>query len=81
MVYNKRTHTIQDTLNVKFDESSATKPLSSSVDPLAGALKGLDIDDANSEEQNIKEDDIAPTSEAVASTSTDGLPKEMRLCA
>ena len=41
MVYNKRTRTIQVTLNVKFDESSATKPLSSSVDPLAGALKGL----------------------------------------
>ena len=34
MVYNKRTRTIQDSLNVKFDESSATKPLSSSIDLL-----------------------------------------------
>ena len=28
--YNKRTRTIKDTLNVRFDESGATKPLSAS---------------------------------------------------
>ena len=44
MIYNKRTHTIQEYINVKFDKTSATKPLSTSVDPLTGALKGLDID-------------------------------------
>ena len=78
MVYNKRTHTIQDTLNVRFDESSATKPLSASCDSLAGSFKSLDIEDATSDEHVIKEDDIATTSDAVASTSADGLPKEMR---
>ena len=77
MVYNKRTHTIQDSLNVKFDETSAIKPLSFSVDPLAGALKGLDIDDANTDERIVKDDDIAHTVEAMACTSADGLPKEI----
>ena len=45
-VYNKRTRTIQDTLNVRFDESGATKPLSSS-DSLAGSFNSLDVNDAN----------------------------------
>ena len=77
MVYNKRTHTIQESLNVKFDENCATKPLSSSVDPLAGPLKGLDIEDVNSNGQIIKDGDISPTDEEFASTYTDGLPKEI----
>ena len=38
--FTTRGHTLfKGTLNVKCDESSTTKPLSSSVDPLAGALK------------------------------------------
>ena len=74
MVYNKRTRTIQDTLNVRFDESGATKPLSSS-ESLAGSFNKLDVNEANDDEQ-VK-DDVATTSDAVAPTSADGLPKEM----
>ena len=75
-VYNKSTRTIQESLNVKFDETSATKPLPSS-ESLAGSFNRLDVNEANNDEQ-VKEDDVATTSDAVATTSADGLPKEMR---
>ena len=50
-VYNKRTRTIQESINVKFDEKSATKPSSTSVDHLADVLEDLDIEDVNAYEQ------------------------------
>ena len=37
----------------------------------------LDVNEANNDE-HVKEDDVATTSDVVATTTADGLPKEMR---
>ena len=75
-VWNKRTSTIQESIQVKFDESnSATKPLVVS-DTFAEDLENLQISDgANSNEQ--EQVASVPNTQDVATTS-DGLPRDLR---